>query len=645
MSALLAGRSTTAAGLEQVPDDPTARLHVASVSASASAFFARCGPVWVFGGMIPANFARIGTSMRFAVNFTSRCADFITYAELRDGFTRLLGATSWTAEMLAERRYPAECRIDAFGRPGLSPELMDGRNPDLCLALDLLEGPPPETSTGGNVQTRQGELVNLLRDAPDRFVLLDEAWAESQSRLFTQEDLGGHRRTTEARSLTTSARIQTADVHARNETQWTRSSFRDSKLNMPEAVRSPSTECWHCVNGVVSTKCRRQLCAVSSKGLGLLPKVRATAVEGWTPPADDDDSPFIPDLLGQYLREVGAHQLLMPEDEILLGRRMRAARELLTRKGQRNDASLRDFLAGYVESPSLEPHERRIVSEGAAAEERMFVCNLRLVVSIARKTHWHHARLDPLDIVQAGNLGLSRAIQKFDERKGFRFSTYATWWIRQAITRHVADTGRIIRLPVHVHDQIKRMTAAQRALEIDLTRSPTLQELASFLGMDPGEVQALQDWSLTTASLDAPLGLSSSATIGSMVPDEASEDLQNQNIDRWLMKSMIDEALAGLSERDAYVIRLRFGLIDDRQHTLEEIGKIMGLTRERIRQIEKKTLVKLLGFAWSRRTQRIFCDFSRDDRSRGSKTHRRLVTTECGRGCSRQLTGSPGYRP
>ena len=99
----------------------------------------------------------------------------------------------------------------------------------------------------------------------------------------------------------------------------------------------------------------------------------------------------------------------------------------------------------------------------------------RFVVSIARKTHWHHARLDPLDIVQAGNLGLSRAIQKFDERKGFRFSTYATWWIRQAITRHVADTGRIIRLPVHVHDQIKRMTAAQRALEIDLTRSPTLQ--------------------------------------------------------------------------------------------------------------------------------------------------------------------------
>ena len=593
VSALLAGRSTTAAGLEQVPDDPTARLHVASVSASASALFARCGPVWVFGGMIPANFARIGTSMRFAVNFTSRCADFITYAELRDGFTRLLGATSWTAEMLAERGIPLSVGLTLLVGRVSAPELMDGRNPDLCLALDLLEGPPPETSTGGNVQTRQGELVNLLRDAPDRFVLLDEAWAESQSRLFTQEDLGGHRRTTEARSLTTSARIQTADVHARNETQ------ADPKLIQrfeAEYARSGSLT----VDRVLALCERRGLDEVSAAAvrgelerLGLLPKVRATAVEGWTPPADDDDSPFIPDLLGQYLREVGAHQLLMPEDEILLGRRMRAARELLTRKGQRNDASLRDFLAGYVESPSLEPHERRIVSEGAAAEERMFVCNLRLVVSIARKTHWHHARLDPLDIVQAGNLGLSRAIQKFDERKGFRFSTYATWWIRQAITRHVADTGRIIRLPVHVHDQIKRMTAAQRALEIDLTRSPTLQELASFLGMDPGEVQALQDWSLTTASLDAPLGLSSSATIGSMVPDEASEDLQNQNIDRWLMKSMIDEALAGLSERDAYVIRLRFGLIDDRQHTLEEIGKIMGLTRERIRQIEKKTLVKL----------------------------------------------------
>ncbi len=150
---------------------------------------------------------------------------------------------------------------------------MDGRNPDLCLALDLLEGPPPETSTGGNVQTRQGELVNLLRDAPDRFVLLDEAWAESQSRLFTQEDLGGHRRTTEARSLTTSARIQTADVHARNENPSGPEAHSEiSKLNMPEAVRSPSTECWHCVNGVVSTKCRRQLCAVSSSVSDCCPK-------------------------------------------------------------------------------------------------------------------------------------------------------------------------------------------------------------------------------------------------------------------------------------------------------------------------------------------------------------------------------------
>ena len=328
---------------------------------------------------------------------------------------------------------------------------------------------------------------------------------------------------------------------------------------------------------------------------------RASTVRGWMPPDEDEGLTGSPiDLMGEYLQDVGRHALLMAEDEVVLGRRIRAARERLVGITNELTADERERLGfgdpekQFLRQPArrldLSPADRRVLLDGADAEDRLYVCNLRLVVSIAKKLNWHHSKLDPLDVIQAGNEGLVRAVQKFDHTKGYKFSTYATWWIRQSITRQLANEGRTIRLPVHFHDNLRHVLAARRHLSNDLGREPTLHELSDHVDLSAGVVQAMLEWTQDVGSLDVPVG-GGALTIGELVPAQvadtataAEESLQTEAV--W-------QALDELNEREQQVMVLRYGLEDGQTRTLEEVGQKFGVTRERIRQIESKALAKL----------------------------------------------------
>jgi RNA polymerase primary sigma factor len=336
--------------------------------------------------------------------------------------------------------------------------------------------------------------------------------------------------------------------------------------------------------------------------MGVLAGARKAAeVEGWSPPSSGDDEGRATgfDILSKYLDELGQYPLLVADEEVVLGRRIRAARERLTSIVESlPDSELgeqdfdRLFLRAATRRLPLDALDRRLLLDGADAEDQLYRSNLRLVVSIARRTYWTHQKLDPLDIIQAGNLGLVRAVQLFDHRLGYKFSTYATWWIRQAIDRHVADAGRTIRLPVHLMDSIRALRNARRALELELGREPTLREISDWTGDTPERVQFLDDVARTTASLDAPLANGSGATLGDLVPDEQSESPE-EIIERRVLGEVILEALDDLSPREKEIIRLRYGLDDGRVRTLEDVGRMFRLTRERIRQIEAQALKKL----------------------------------------------------
>jgi RNA polymerase primary sigma factor/RNA polymerase nonessential primary-like sigma factor len=295
------------------------------------------------------------------------------------------------------------------------------------------------------------------------------------------------------------------------------------------------------------------------------------------------------DVLGAYLRDVGRHPLLTAEDEVILGARMRAGDAALVR----------------LESSNLTRSDRRRLSElirdGRDAKATMIASNLRLVVSIA-KTYASRANLDILDLIQEGNLGLIRAVEKFDHTKGFKFSTYATWWIRQAITRGIANTGRSIRLPVHVHDQLAQIHRIRTKLADELNRAPSIAELGDVLGLDPGEVQYFLEQDQTVTSLDQPLSdIDDSATLGDVISDDnfgrAPEDVA---IDRAMCEE-VHAALEALPARTQRILRLRFGVDDGMPRTLDEVGTELHLTRERIRQVIRDALSDLRQPKFSRR--------------------------------------------
>jgi RNA polymerase primary sigma factor len=231
-----------------------------------------------------------------------------------------------------------------------------------------------------------------------------------------------------------------------------------------------------------------------------------------------------------------------------------------------------------------------MVADGQLAREHLIKANTRLVVSIAKRYVGRGVPL--LDLIQEGNLGLMKAVEKFEYRRGFRFSTYATWWIRQMITRAVADQGRTIRLPVHMSDRIRQLFKTTRELEQSLGRPPTPQELAARLNLSNNKIQWLLQVSWTPLSLESPVGDEEDSELGMFVEDQVNPT-PYQIVYQNMLRERLDEVLSTLPAREARILRMRFGLDDNHPYTLEEVGEKFGLTRERIRQIEGKALRRL----------------------------------------------------
>jgi RNA polymerase primary sigma factor len=284
-----------------------------------------------------------------------------------------------------------------------------------------------------------------------------------------------------------------------------------------------------------------------------------------------------------YLREIGQVDLLTGEDE----RRLAQLIEEGHLAAQRIDS-------GEISGESLDPTEYRmllrVVQRGQRAKSELIQANLRLVVSIAKRYSGRGMLL--LDLVQEGNLGLMRAVDKFDHTKGFKFSTYATWWIRQAITRSIADQARTIRIPVHMVEHMNRLIRTRREMQQELEREPSVEELAQRLQIDPDRVRDLLRISLDPLSLDSPVGEEDESLLGDFIQD-ASADGPDHAATRKMLSEAVETVLEELNDREQEIVRMRFGLDGARSKTLEEVGKEFGVTRERIRQIEAKTLAKL----------------------------------------------------
>jgi RNA polymerase primary sigma factor len=284
------------------------------------------------------------------------------------------------------------------------------------------------------------------------------------------------------------------------------------------------------------------------------------------------------DLVRRYLDEIGRVPLLTAPEEVALARAIEAgvlAEERMAQNG-RSDPDYHDLA--------------EVAAAGRAAKRRLIESNLRLVVSVARR--YARRGLSLLDLVQEGNVGLMRAVERFDFARGFKFSTYATWWIRQAIGRALAEQSRTIRLPVHVVDDLNRILRARRSLWQAQAREPTREELAVHSGVPEDRIVELLAFVDEPVSLQAPVGEKSEQSFGELVED-TDELSPAEIVAQAMLKDQILAVLSCLSDREQSVVRLRYGLDDGRMRTLEEVGRVLGVTRERIRQIERRTLTKL----------------------------------------------------
>jgi RNA polymerase primary sigma factor len=271
----------------------------------------------------------------------------------------------------------------------------------------------------------------------------------------------------------------------------------------------------------------------------------------------DDSMAFegdVPDAVQMYLKEIGKTPLLSKDEE----------REL-AKRSEKGDEE---------------------------ARQRLMKANLRLVVSIAKRYVNRTPHLSILDLIQEGNIGLSRAVEKFDYRRGFKFSTYATWWIRQAITRALADQSRTVRIPVHMVETISKYTQVRRQLIQELGRDPLAEEIAAEMGIDVEKVRHIQKISQEVLSIETPIGDEEDSTLSDFIPDERNAT-PSQLTARAMLRDLIKEIMIDLTEREQQILKMRFGLDDGISHTLEEVGKAFGVTRERIRQIEAKALEKI----------------------------------------------------
>ena len=297
------------------------------------------------------------------------------------------------------------------------------------------------------------------------------------------------------------------------------------------------------------------------------------------------DGISIDDPVKVYLKEIGRVALLTGPEEVTLARRIEAGGQAGVRLAELE-------AAGRLGDLELVARKRleRTARDGERAKSDLIQANLRLVVSIAKRYVGRGMQL--LDLIQEGNLGLMRAVEKFDYTKGFKFSTYATWWIRQAITRAIADQARTIRIPVHMVESINKVHRIQRQMMQELEREPTVEELAAKVDMTPERVREIMRISQDPLSLDSPVGETDDSNLSDFIEDTQA-DAPAEMAARKMLGNAVVEALSELSDREKEVVRLRFGLDDGQARTLEEVGKEFGVTRERIRQIEAKTLAKL----------------------------------------------------
>ncbi|MBN1221417.1 MAG: RNA polymerase sigma factor RpoD [Anaerolineae bacterium] len=284
------------------------------------------------------------------------------------------------------------------------------------------------------------------------------------------------------------------------------------------------------------------------------------------------------DTISLYLKEMARVPLLAPSEEIMLAKSLEKGRnaQKKLRRGQFGEEEIHKF--------------RRYIREGNKARDHLIKANTRLVVSIAKKYMGQGVPFS--DLIQEGNLGLMKAVEKFDYRRGYKFSTYATWWIRQAITRALADQGRTIRVPVHMSDRIRKLHQISRQLEQVWGRKPTPEELADYMDLDASKVRWMLRVSRHPVSLERPVGEEEDSELGNFIEDEDAPTPPDTAFHH-LLQEKLEDVLSTLTPREARILRLRFGLQNGRSYTLEEVGKKFGLTRERIRQIEGQALRKL----------------------------------------------------
>ncbi|HCG01011.1 MAG TPA: RNA polymerase sigma factor RpoD [Chloroflexi bacterium] len=306
-------------------------------------------------------------------------------------------------------------------------------------------------------------------------------------------------------------------------------------------------------------------------------QLEAEVAEEVVPPEElekvlDSEGAPTDDPVRMYLREIGRVRLLRGTEEVDLAKAMRYGDGEMAKRN------------------SGEPFEQATIEWGMEARRKLTEANLRLVVSVAKKYIGRGMNL--LDLVQEGNIGLIRAVAKFDHTKGYKFSTYATWWIRQAITRAIADQARTIRIPVHMVETINKVVRVSRRLMQEIGREPTPDEIGRELDLSPEKVREILNVNRTPVSLETPIGEEEDSNLGDFLPDESGE-APSDAASYQLLRESLGEVLSQLTEREREVLRLRFGLVDGRSRTLEEVGKEFNVTRERIRQIEAKALRKL----------------------------------------------------
>jgi len=285
------------------------------------------------------------------------------------------------------------------------------------------------------------------------------------------------------------------------------------------------------------------------------------------------------DAMRQYLNDIGKHDLISAEDERRLGK--------LIKEGQLAEEKLQAGNASVSEKQSL----KRAMKSGAEAKDQMVKANLRLVVSIARRYDGKDLQLQ--DLIQEGNIGLMRAADKYDYEKGFKFSTYATWWIRQAMTRAMADQGRNIRIPTHMMELVNRVQRAERELTSELKGDPSPEDVATRCGLEVDKVLELMQYAIPTVSLDTPLGDDGDGGAYGDIIADANAESPITVAERNALIGAVQSELHLLPERDREILIMRFGLEDGRPRTLDEVANAFGVTRERIRQIEQKTLARL----------------------------------------------------